>query len=178
MTLNIENFMGHLRAVVEERGRDYVYPGFDIDVEYDDDGEIVSLTIGERTERARAVDCVYRNPLTGEASCIIGRIVARVDPEAFEAIARAEKDNGYESFPVQEFHCNAGVDVFTDPQVEDLAGVVQALQDRGFEYGLVLDFAEAYVEADSARRVRLLNEAYMATLAFTDELKKAIHFEG
>ena len=176
MTLNIENFMEHLRAVVEERGRDYVYLGFDIDTTVDE-GEIISQTITERTERTYAADCVYRNPLTGEPSCIIGKIVAAADPEAFEAIAQAEKDYGYESFPVNAFRRDAGVDVFEDGETEGLAAAVQALQDRGFEYGLVLDFAEAYVEADSARRVKLLNESYMANLAFTDALKKAIHPE-
>lgn len=113
-----------LKELVEEKGADYVYPQWDQDCEYSQaDGP----------------------------SCIVGYVIARLDPEKFEEIAAFEEDHG--SFGVGSFNTyEKTYDEDTDEyvpaydyptlEVEDgvisLLRVAQVQQDAGRPWGVAV----------------------------------------
>lgn len=124
--------MQAIREVVAERGENYVYQP-------------------PETRNGDQPNCYYADPITGAASCIVGRVIAKLEPELFEAVKVAEKVAG-QSWSAYDF----GTDVFSD-KIEDyvaipelpvsyqslsLLAAAQTVQDNFQEYSSVLATAE------------------------------------
>lgn len=117
MTYTKEEVMTALREVVAEKGSEYVYP-----------------------ERV----CRYAK-VTGEPSCIVGHVIHKLDPEAFNKIAIAEAEG---SATVDELVALEWIPSdFWDSQAEDALCTAQLLQDMYRTWGEALASAEMTASA-------------------------------
>ena len=119
--LTYEQVLDDLRAIVAERGADYVYP---------------KVTV------AREGQCVYFDPANGAPSCIVGHWFARRDVDLWD------EDYGYDwdvnlEMNVREVFDDCGLPLpfAIDDRAVTLLMQVQKQQDVGVPWGEALDFA-------------------------------------
>lgn len=119
----IEQTIAAAEEVVKELGADYVYPNHN--------------------------RCTYATPGTFKPSCFVGRIVDKLDHEAFLEVAKEEKGAG--SFPaaclvfdVIEIYNDPHLDIF-ESNVEPFLTELQRYQDCGHTFGNALDHAKGVV---------------------------------
>lgn len=111
-----------LKSLLAEKGEDYIYPG-------------------------AGRNCTYSEG-DGAPSCIVGHVVAALDPEAFKQIVEVERYEGESWSAAQMFSegfGEAGATVATDSAVLATAlQLAQEVQDSGASWG---DAVKAYNEA-------------------------------
>jgi len=105
-----------MRSIVKEFGADYVYPA-----------------IGDE-------ECAYARG--GAPSCIVGHIVARLDPDLFLQLGQMEDENGPFAIGSPEGHGNELRDSLGDAY--QLLLRAQQGQDKGDTWGSVLESAEKF----------------------------------
>lgn len=125
MTISKIAVVESLKEIVAEYGADYVY------------------------RKPQPTDtCQYTNP-DGSPSCLVGHVIARVNPEAFATIAATEYyEETYDEGPygaieaaVEGIEINFNVELGFDQETIALLGVVQNAQDRGTAWGDALRLA-------------------------------------
>lgn len=132
-----------LEKVVAEKGAEYVYPYFE-------------------------TQCFYADPAdTTAPSCIVGHVVAALDPHAFQEIAAHEVDSG-ESMSVAQLSGDSYVG-FEDQRLADALQAAQSVQDGGSPWAEAM---EAY------RRVLAGEEAYKVAEEISDRRYERQHPEG
>lgn len=119
--VTVETVIKALEEVVAEKGEDYVYPN-------------------------AGAECLYA--IDGEPSCIVGHVIARLDPETFQQVVEFEDVNG--SFGAGKF--GTGVDAyvdywgsypaFGDNNVKKVLVSAQIAQDAGYEWKVALKEAK------------------------------------
>lgn len=120
-----------LEEIVAETGPDFVY-------QWRNDGGIGS-------------SCTYADS-EGEPSCIVGRVIAKLDPELFKAVAEAEERKGsswsVSAFPDDEFGTKVcGVPTLpASDEVRRILRAAQSTQDGGRPYGEALENAKTTAE--------------------------------
>lgn len=124
--------MQALREVVEERGENYVYQP-------------------PQTRDGDQPNCYYADPTTGAASCVVGRVIAKLEPELFKAVRAAESTAG-QSWSAYDFGTETYSDKIDDyvmtpklpfsDQAISLLATAQTVQDNFKEYREVLAAAE------------------------------------
>lgn len=132
--LSYGQVVDELRAIVAEKGYDYVYTA----VELDDPQAGV---------RSGAEQCVYFNPFTGQPSCIVGHWLARHD------VLLDDPDEGL--YGVLNLGTNIGsllndnaLPFGVDVRSHMLLEQVQRMQDRGVSWGKALDAAVAFAAGE------------------------------
>lgn len=111
-----EEVTAAIEEAVAEKGNDYIYPNYDYGCSYADEN--------------------------GEPSCIVGHVVAKLDPEKFAAVVDLEDGPGG-SWPVYrrsdyEFQKVVGFgDIFDDETIRALSAA-QSRQDKGDTWGEAL----------------------------------------
>lgn len=121
MTIAKNAVVESLKEIVAEYGAGYVY------------------------QKPQPIDtCQYTNP-DGSPSCLVGHVIARVNPEAFATIAATEYDydspTGAIEAAVEGIEINFNVELGFDQETIALLGVVQNAQDRGTAWGDALRLA-------------------------------------
>jgi hypothetical protein len=138
MTLNRDAVSETLHKIVEETGPDYVY-------------QIPEGTYG---------DCVYADPVTGAPSCIVGHVVAALDPEAFERMAKFEDEAGpFTIMSAIDPNDWARVDVGLEVDSADLRSALamaQEAQDRGMTWGEAQEYFDRVLDGED--REELIKE--------------------
>ena len=133
--LPYEQVLDELRAIVAEKGYDYVYTAVDVD----------NPLAGGRSGYEQ---CVYFNPVTGQPSCIVGHWLARHnvlldDPDEglYSELNLGTNVGGLLNDHLLPF----GVDVRSHMLLEQ----VQRMQDRGVSWGKALDAAVAFAAGEA-----------------------------
>lgn len=115
--LTRDEVVSTLRDIIREKGADFVY----------------------RTERPQGRQCMYKNE--GAPSCIVGHLVARLDPETFEAIDTLDGPSNFATSWSIIDHTQHGNTLPSAPllaESHELAGAIrslQAYQDNDMSWG-------------------------------------------
>lgn len=132
--LSYEQVLDELRAIVAEKGYDYVYPT--VDVTYDDDEGYVA-----------AGQCVYFDPGTGQPSCVVGHWFA-----LHNVVLDDEYDGLYNHLNMETsirdiLENHYWVLPFTvDYHAQVLLTMIQGAQDTGMAWGAALERATNFVK--------------------------------
>jgi len=136
--LSYEQVLDELRAIVAEKGYDYVYPK--VDVTYEDvDSTDVSIYPNQ---------CVYFDPRTGQPSCVVGHWFALHD-----VVLDNEDEGLYNSLNMETGICDIlenhyWILPFTvDYYAQALLDSIQNAQDTGMAWGAALESAIKFVKA-------------------------------
>lgn len=117
MTFTREDVLKAARKVVEDVGPDYIYPG-------PDEGE----------------PCLYA--VNGAPSCLVGHVIALLDPEEFKRLAAVEKDLGTEAANFLHHQDRYLPHYFWTDEAAEFMQVVQNHQDARKTWGTSLAIAE------------------------------------
>lgn len=129
--LSYEQVLDELRAIVAEKGADYMYPK--VDVTYSGD--------------VHRSQCVYFDPKDGAPSCIVGHWFALHDVDLSDEHEGLYGDLNLGSNVTEIFVENDWVVPFTvDGNALQLLEVVQRQQDIGAPWGAALHVAVEWVE--------------------------------
>lgn len=138
--LSYEQVLDELRAIVAEKGYDYVYPK--VDVTYKD---VDSTDVNIYPDQ-----CVYFDPRTGQPSCVVGHWFA------LHNVVLDEPDEGLYNQLNMETNIRDILDnhywvlpFVVDDAARTLLGMVQRGQDAGMAWGEALDRAVRFVESAS-----------------------------
>lgn len=120
MTFTLEDVLNATRAVVAEKGEDYVY----------------SNSVAEGGNGS----CVYANE-DGTPSCLVGHVIHRLDPEVFKRLAKDEAESGSQ-VALDLIPAGYIPEGFWEESAEHAMQEVQIHQDIGRTWGEALKTAE------------------------------------
>lgn len=168
MTHTLEEIRTTLAAAVEAKGRDYIYPRANTSANSYNEAICVYAEV--------SVDSKYA------PSCIVGHLVAALEPEMFQHVAEIENSGYVESFGAgellsgeydPEYYADAdnvpvlGVETENRHAIDAALSLAQWIQDNGGTWGEALDAFDEYVAEPkpsfSEAKLRwklLLNERY------------------
>lgn len=131
-----EQVLEAMKDVVAEVGAEYVYPKEESihvltreEFEAREHADLFRQWFGKYDEYLACGTCSYVNR-DGKPSCIVGRVVEKLDPTAFEELAKYERNEG--EFPVS--YMPPRIIQFNGPAKNALS-VAQLRQDRGQTFG-------------------------------------------
>lgn len=120
-----EQVLEATRAIVDERGHDFIYQQV---VRYHE-------PLGREIPQ-----CVYADD-EGQPSCLVGHVIHRLDPEAFETLARRERSEGGDIADSLRLRGHLPQDFWTD-DAEAAMVYAQDVQDSGDTWSEALHAAE------------------------------------
>lgn len=122
----LEDVLRETRAVVIEKGSDYVYPE------------------SEKKLRSFGDDKVCQYSHDGNPSCLVGHVIHRLDPDAFQSVM--ENELRYGAAEAGELMTvNYLPEDFWDDEAEEAMSAAQLAQDKGATWGRALFEAESAV---------------------------------
>lgn len=126
MTITIENATNVVKQLIEERGEDYRY-----------------------RKAGDATVCKYAQH--GEPSCVVGHVIAKLNPELFAEVAEAEKKDGFSVYSFGDEYDNYPKPDW-DYATGDFLQHLQVGQDRGNTWAVSLEYALRGEEAPPVYR--------------------------
>lgn len=126
-----EDILEAMAKAVEARGEDYkyIYPKVDTPDYW---GEMKSVP---------SDSCLYVDPNDGTPSCIVGHAIHTLDPEAFQHLAEAERENPDTQVALRLIEEGFLPEGFWVEEAARIAQVAQTAQDSRLTWGEALQIA-------------------------------------